>query len=86
MARCDFWFRYGISGFPTLKFFPKSNKAGEDYNGGREIDDFTTFINEKCGTNRDGNGHLTAKVSLRFYLIPFTFFEVQTPVIMSVFF
>jgi len=53
--------KYGISGFPTLKFFPKSNKAGEDYNGGREIDDFTTFINEKCGTNRDGNGHLTAK-------------------------
>lgn len=52
-----------MSGFPTLKFFPKSNKAGEDYNGGRDVGDFVTFINEKCGTSRDGNGQLTSKVS-----------------------
>lgn len=55
--------RYGVSGFPTLKFFPKGNKAGEDYDGGRDLDDFVTFINEKCGTSRDGKGQLTSKVS-----------------------
>ncbi|KAK4406742.1 putative protein disulfide-isomerase A6, partial [Sesamum angolense] len=54
--------KHGVSGYPTLKFFPKNNKAGEDYDGGRDLDDFVTFINEKCGTNRDANGQLTSKV------------------------
>lgn len=53
--------KYGVTGFPTLKFFPKGNKAGEDYGGGRELGDFTKFINEKCGTNRDINGQLTSE-------------------------
>lgn len=56
-------FRYGVSGYPTLKFFPKGSKAGEDYDGGRELNDFVTFINGKCGTSRDTNGHLTSQVS-----------------------
>ncbi|KAM6578666.1 hypothetical protein CsatB_030503 [Cannabis sativa] len=56
--------KYGISGFPTLKFFPKGNKAGEDYDGGRDVDDFVTFINEKCGTSRDGKGQLTSKAGI----------------------
>ncbi|XP_052193733.1 protein disulfide-isomerase like 2-1-like [Diospyros lotus] len=53
--------KYSVSGFPTLKFFPKSNKAGEDYDGGRDLDDFVTFLNEKCGTRRDAKGQLTAE-------------------------
>ncbi|CAJ1869196.1 unnamed protein product [Sphenostylis stenocarpa] len=56
--------KYGVSGYPTLKFFPKSNKAGEDYSGGRELDDFVAFINEKCGTYRDGKGQLTSKAGI----------------------
>ena len=56
-------FRYGVSGFPTLKFFPKGNKAGEEYEGERDLDDFVAFINEKAGTSRDGKGQLTSKVS-----------------------
>lgn len=55
-------FRYGVSGFPTLKFFPKDNKAGHDYDGGRDVDDFVSFINEKSGTSRDSKGQLTSKV------------------------
>ncbi|KAG6468919.1 hypothetical protein ZIOFF_073614 [Zingiber officinale] len=51
--------RYGVSGYPTLKFFPKENKAGEDYEAERELDDFVKFINVKCGTSRDANGQLT---------------------------
>ncbi|KAL3515974.1 hypothetical protein ACH5RR_022876 [Cinchona calisaya] len=56
--------KYGVSGYPTLKFFPKSNKAGEDYDGGRDLDDFVTFINEKCGTSRDAKGQLTSKTGI----------------------
>ncbi|XP_024027500.1 LOW QUALITY PROTEIN: probable protein disulfide-isomerase A6 [Morus notabilis] len=56
--------KYGVSGYPTLKFFPKSNKAREDYDGGRDLDDFVTFINEKCGTSRDGKGQLTSKAGI----------------------
>ncbi|KAG6434121.1 hypothetical protein SASPL_105743 [Salvia splendens] len=63
-AHKDLAEKYGITGFPTLKFFPKNNKAGEDYNGGRDVDDFVTFINEKCGTNRDAKGKLTSKAGI----------------------
>ncbi|MED6206549.1 hypothetical protein PIB30_027901 [Stylosanthes scabra] len=56
--------KYDVSGFPTLKFFPKNNKAGQDYDGGRDLDDFVTFINEKCGTSRDGKGQLTSKAGI----------------------
>ncbi|TKY61559.1 disulfide-isomerase A6 [Spatholobus suberectus] len=56
--------KYGVSGYPTLKFFPKSNKDGEDYGGGQDLDDFVAFINEKCGTYRDGQGQLTSKAGI----------------------
>ncbi|KAL6850098.1 hypothetical protein ACP4OV_020725 [Aristida adscensionis] len=53
--------KYGVTGFPTLKFFPKGNKAGEEYDGGRDLGDFVKFINEKCGTSRDTQGQLTSE-------------------------
>ncbi|KAI6674554.1 hypothetical protein NL676_002460 [Syzygium grande] len=56
--------KYGVSGFPTLKFFPKNNKDGEEYDGGRDLDDFVNFINEKCGTSRDAKGQLTSKAGI----------------------
>ncbi|KNA13181.1 hypothetical protein SOVF_119120 [Spinacia oleracea] len=56
--------KYGISGFPTLKFFPKNNKDGEDYDGGRDLDEFVSFINEKCGTSRDSKGQLTTQAGI----------------------
>ncbi|KAJ9171748.1 hypothetical protein P3X46_015067 [Hevea brasiliensis] len=56
--------KFGVSGFPTLKFFPKGNKAGEEYEGGRDLEDFVNFINEKCGTSRDGKGQLTSKAGI----------------------
>lgn len=56
--------KYDVSGYPTLKFFPKNNKAGEDYGGGRDLDDFVAFINEKCGTYRDGKGQLTSEAGI----------------------
>jgi len=43
--------RFGVSGFPTLKWFPKGSSTPEDYNGGRSADDIINFINGKAGTN-----------------------------------
>ncbi|GMH10430.1 hypothetical protein Nepgr_012271 [Nepenthes gracilis] len=53
--------KYGVSGYPTLKFFPKGNKEGEEYEGGRDLDDFVRFLNEKCGTSRDAKGQLNSE-------------------------
>jgi len=50
---------YGITGFPTLKFFPKDKKdAPEDYTGGRSAADLIAFMNEKAGTKRNADGTL----------------------------
>ena len=38
--------RYGVQGFPTIKFFPAGKKDGqaEDYNGGRSASVSFIFI------------------------------------------
>ena len=48
----DLGARFGVKGFPTLKFFPAGSTEAEDYNGGRGVDELVTFINEKAGTSR----------------------------------
>ncbi|KAF5391644.1 hypothetical protein D9757_002339 [Collybiopsis confluens] len=50
--------RYGITSFPTIKFFPKDNKDGEAYEGGRSEADFVNFLNERAGTQRSVEGGL----------------------------
>lgn len=44
--------RFGVQGFPTLKFFPKGGdlKKPEDYNSGRTADAIVQFVNDKAGT------------------------------------
>ena len=36
---------FEVSGFPTLYFVPKDNTAMK-YSGGRELDDFVTFLED----------------------------------------
>jgi len=50
---------FDVSGFPTLKWFPKNNKAGVPYEAGRELDDLVDFINENAGTERLPDGRLS---------------------------
>jgi protein disulfide-isomerase A6 len=45
-----------------LKFFPKDNKKGEEYNGGRDVNAFVEFLNEKAGTARTSTGALSDDV------------------------
>lgn len=49
---------FEVTGYPTLKWFGKDNKAGDKYEGARDIEAFVTFINNKAGTARDKNGAL----------------------------
>jgi len=35
-----------IRGYPTLKWFPKDNKAGSDYDGERKLEDFKAWLKE----------------------------------------
>ena len=50
--------KYGVSSYPTIKFFSKDNKEGEAYEGGRNEVAFIEYLNEKCGTNRAVGGGL----------------------------
>lgn len=52
--------RYGVKGFPTLKYFAPGSNDPEDYSNGRDKASFVDFINEKAGTHRDAEGGLKA--------------------------
>ncbi len=48
--------KYGVQGYPTIKFFPAGDKTPVEYNGGRSLEDFIAFLNEKCGVDRVAGG------------------------------
>lgn len=50
--------RYGVTGYPTLKWFPKGSIEPIDFNGGRTEADIVNFINEHAGTHRAIGGGL----------------------------
>jgi len=35
--------RFGVEGFPTIKYFSPPDQEGEDYEGGRDLDDLRSF-------------------------------------------
>jgi hypothetical protein len=62
----------GVTGYPTLKFFPK-NKDGEDYDADRTLAAFVDFLNEKAGTSCTTTGTLNddaGKVSSLDEIVP----------------
>ena len=52
--------RYGVDGYPTLKFFPKGSKEPSEYEGGRSEVDLVAYLNEHTGTQRAVGGGLNA--------------------------
>lgn len=43
--------RFGVTGFPTLKWFPAGSLEPEAYSGGRTAADIIAFVNGKVGTS-----------------------------------
>ncbi|KAI9794737.1 MAG: hypothetical protein M1835_006368 [Candelina submexicana] len=41
--------KFGVQGFPTLKWFDGKSDKPEDYNSGRDLESLTKFITEKTG-------------------------------------
>ncbi|KAL8914239.1 MAG: hypothetical protein Q9171_001110 [Xanthocarpia ochracea] len=41
--------KFGVQGFPTLKWFDGKSDKPEDYNGGRDLESLSSFISEKIG-------------------------------------
>lgn len=50
--------RYGVSSYPTIKFFPRGGNEVEAYEGPRTEEAFVAFLNERCGTHRAVGGGL----------------------------
>ncbi|KAF5341709.1 hypothetical protein D9611_001837 [Ephemerocybe angulata] len=54
--------KYGVSGYPTLKFFAKgADKIPQEYTGGRSDIDLVKYLNEKTGSSRAVGGGLDTK-------------------------
>jgi len=49
---------YGVSSYPTIKFFAKGSTTAVDYEGGRREENFVSYLNENAGTHRVAGGGL----------------------------
>ncbi|KAI6085967.1 disulfide isomerase [Hypoxylon rubiginosum] len=48
-AERDLGKRFGVQGFPTLKWFDGKSDKPTDYNGGRDLESLTKFVTENTG-------------------------------------
>ena len=74
-----FYFRYDVSGYPTLKWFGDDKSAPEAYNGGRTLEDLVSFVNDNAGTKRTTSGSLDESVG--YYFTIFCFFEFTNSIL-----
>ncbi len=51
--------RFGVQGYPTLKWFPAGTLEPSDYESGRDLESLVTFINDQAGTERKSDGSLS---------------------------
>jgi protein disulfide-isomerase A6 len=51
----------GVTGYPTIKFFPKGSKEGIPYSGARSEEALIEFLNTQTGTHRVVGGGLDEK-------------------------
>ncbi|ROW15945.1 hypothetical protein VPNG_02440 [Cytospora leucostoma] len=48
-AEKDLGRKFGVQGFPTLKFFDGKSNTPTDYSGGRDLESLSSFITDKTG-------------------------------------
>jgi protein disulfide-isomerase A6 len=46
--------KFGVQGFPTIKFFDGKSSDPIEYNGGRDLESLSAFITEKTGIRPKG--------------------------------
>lgn len=46
VAEKDLARRYGVEGYPTIKWFPRGSLDGQDYDGGRETKDIIDYVKD----------------------------------------
>lgn len=51
----------GISGYPTIKYFPKGTKEPIDFSSGRDLPSLVEYVNEQAGLHRLVSGSLDLK-------------------------
>lgn len=56
--------KYGVQGFPTLKWFDGKNGKPEDYSGGRDLESLAAFITQKTGVKPKGPKKEPSKVEM----------------------
>lgn len=56
--------KYGVQGFPTIKFFDGKSNKPEEYNGGRDLESLSAFITEKTGIKPRGPKKAPSKVQM----------------------
>ncbi|PGH02283.1 protein disulfide-isomerase domain [Blastomyces parvus] len=56
--------KFGIQGFPTLKWFDGKSDKPEEYNGGRDLESLTKFVTEKTGIKPKGAQKLPSNVQM----------------------
>lgn len=54
--------RFGVSGFPTLKWFDGKSDTPTDYTGGRDLESLSKFITEKTNIKPKVKGKLPSQV------------------------
>lgn len=54
--------RFGVSGFPTLKWFDGKSDKPIDYSGGRDLESLSKFITEKTSLKPKVKGKLPSQV------------------------
>lgn len=64
-AHKDLGKRFGVQGFPTLKWFDgKPGSEPVDYNGGRDLESLQKFITEKSGVKPKGAKKTASHVNI----------------------
>jgi len=48
--------KYGVTGFPTIVWFPAGDKSGSKYQGGRDLDSLVKYVNENANVQRTVGG------------------------------
>ncbi|KAI1337532.1 disulfide isomerase [Xylariaceae sp. FL0016] len=56
--------RFGVQGFPTLKWFDGKSDKPQDYNGGRDLESLTKFISEKTGAKAKRKLEMPSQVDM----------------------